>query len=242
MKKLRVPSVGSIWKRIQNGNRDSRVLFFSTEAKSLVSLFPSPSQTGDNLYHRIMGAEKQKLSIAPIMDEWVKEGRPIELQILRDIIKRLRKNRFSKYALQIFEWIDESKNLQLSPGDIAIRLDLIGKTYGLDVAEKYFHNIPMNLRTNKVYGALLNCYVHFKNVEKAEDALQKMRDEFGYDQCLAFTLLMNLYSKLGKFDKLHLLAQQVEEMGVIVDKYFQYTRLNAYATARDVTGMESLVK
>ncbi|XP_019159088.1 PREDICTED: pentatricopeptide repeat-containing protein At2g20710, mitochondrial-like isoform X2 [Ipomoea nil] len=204
--------------------------------------FPSPSQTDDALFDRFRVVERHRASIVPILEEWVGEGHPIKLDNLRHIIKGLRKHRRSKHALQIFEWIDVSNRLQLSPRDIAVRVDLIQKTRGLEAAEKYFYSIPIHLRADKVYGALLNCYAHRKAVEKAECVMQKLRKEFGYVHCLAFTVMMNLYSKVGKFEELHSLAQEMEETRVIVDKFFYTIRLNAYATARDVDGMEMLLK
>nr|GMD31916.1 pentatricopeptide repeat-containing protein At4g02750-like [Ipomoea batatas] len=228
------------WKEVAEMRSKARVLFFSNEAKTLDSFFPPP--TDDALFDRLMAVERNRASIVPILEQWFGEDRPIKLDNLRYIIKGLRKHRRSKHALQIFEWIDVSKRLQLSPREIAVRVDLIQKTRGLEAAEKYFYSIPIHLRADKVYAALLNCYAHRKVVEKAECVLQKLRKEFGYVHCLAFNVMLNLYSKVGKFEELHSLAQEMEEKRVIVDKFFYTIRLNAYATARDVDGMEMLLK
>lgn len=53
------------------------------------------------LYGRLLPVGDPKISIVPILDQWIKEERVIELEELRKIIKQFRKYRRIKHALQV---------------------------------------------------------------------------------------------------------------------------------------------
>ncbi|KAF5481271.1 hypothetical protein F2P56_001938 [Juglans regia] len=125
---------------------------------------------------RISRAGHPRVPIVQVINQWLEEGRDVQVS-LHKFIRQLRKHRRFKHALQISEWLSEQRNHDLSPGDIAIRLDLISKVHGLEEAEKYFDGIPDTSRiTMHVYGALLNCYAEHKSLDKAEATMQKMRE------------------------------------------------------------------
>lgn len=63
-----------------------------------------------------------------------------------------------------------------TPKDVGDRLELLAKVHGIELAEKYFDTLKDNLRTDLVYGSMLRNYVQQKNVEKAEETMQKMRE------------------------------------------------------------------
>lgn len=137
--------------------------------------------------------------------------------------------------------MSDKRFLDLLPGDVAVRLDLISKVHGLEQAEKYFSNIPITLIGVHVYGALLNCFAHAKNVEKTEVVLQKMR-ELGFAKtALPYNVMLKLYSDMGNHEKLDSLVQEMEEKGITCDKFTYNIRLNAYAYASDLDGMEKLL-
>lgn len=54
-----------------------------------------------SLFSRIFKAPNPKLSIIPVLDEWVKEERSISVDELRKIIRQLRKFRRIKHALEV---------------------------------------------------------------------------------------------------------------------------------------------
>lgn len=129
----------------------------------------------------------------------------------------------------------------LTIADVAVRLDLISKVHGVEQAENYFNSLPHNLRVFQVYGALLNCYVHNKCLEKAEATMQQLR-ELGYDKTsLSYNVMLKLYVELEKYDKLNVLMKEMEEKGIKFDKFTYNIRLNAYGAASDFEGIEKLL-
>lgn len=72
-----------------------RTLFYSTEA--LASCSP-PFET---LYHRISRAGNPRISIVPVLDQWIEEGRDVNKSELQSFIKMLRKYRRYSHALQV---------------------------------------------------------------------------------------------------------------------------------------------
>lgn len=142
---------------------------------------------------------------------------------------------------QLCEWISNEMNHDPSPGDIAIRLHLISKVYGLEQAEKYFSSINESSRDYRVYGALLNCYVEDRDLEKAEEIMQKMR-ELGFMKTpLSFNVMLSLYAHLGKHEKLDALMEEMEEMGIAHDRFTYNIRMNAHAATSNITNMEKLL-
>ena len=95
-----------------------------------------------------------------------------------------------------------SKGLcSFSPGDRAVQLDLIGRVRGLDSAENYFNNLSDQDKIDKIYGALLNCYVREGNVDKSLSHLQKMKDVGFTFSALIYNDIMCLYTNTGQIEK-----------------------------------------
>lgn len=137
--------------------------------------------------------------------------------------------------------MSDQRSYNISPGDVAIRLDLISKVHGLDDAEKYFNSIPDASRGYEIYGSLLNCYAHNKCLEKAEGIMQKMKELQFVKSALSYNVMLNLYSQMGKYEKLDILMQEMEENGINCDLFTFNIRLNAYAVSSDIEGMEKLL-
>ncbi|XP_024023422.1 pentatricopeptide repeat-containing protein At2g20710, mitochondrial [Morus notabilis] len=207
------------------------------------SLFYSTTRApkGDTLFQRISRCGDPKISLIPVLNHWAEQGRDVNQPELQRIIKQLRKYRRFSHALQISEWMSEGMNCDLSPGDVAVKLDLVSKVHGLDQAEEYFNSIPPALRADKIYGALLNCYAEKKYLEKAERLFQKMRKLGFIKSNLSYNVMLSLYSRMGKHEKLKGLLQEMEENGIKHDKYTFSIRLNAYAVTSDIEGMEKLL-
>ncbi|KAL3509385.1 hypothetical protein ACH5RR_028786 [Cinchona calisaya] len=206
--------------------------FSSFSTKTLLS-------SSDNLFKRILPAGDPKVSIVPILDQWVQEGRPLNQSELKSAVKLLRNCKRYTHALQLAEWMKDSSNL--SPADIAIRLDLISRVRGLREAEKYFNDVSDTSKTYKVYGSLLNCYASYKLVDKAEEIMQIMRQS-GCNMELSYNIMLNLYSKLRKCEKLEKLVQEMEKDGLSCGKSTYYILLNASAADSDIEAMEKLFK
>lgn len=145
-----------------------------------------------------------------------------------------------RILFQISQWMTGKSSLDLSSSDAAVQLDLIAKVHGVDQAEEYFNSIPEGSTKFPVYDALLHCYADAKRVEKAEAIMQKMR-ELGCARTLTYNNMMNLYSKTGKHDRIDSLVQEMEEKLIKCDQFTYTIRLNAYAVALDMDGMEKLL-
>ena len=130
---------------------------------------------------------------------------------------------------------------ELSCGDIAVRLDLIAKVHGLGQAEEYFNSTPLSSGADKVHGALLNCYAEKNSLMKAEDLFKKIRESGFVKLSLSYNVMLSLYSRMAKHDKLLILVKEMEENGIKCDKFTYTIRLNAYAVTSDIEGMEKLL-
>ncbi|KAF3444142.1 hypothetical protein FNV43_RR13832 [Rhamnella rubrinervis] len=227
--------VGSNPWRFSGVSRILRVLFYSTEAQT-----PS-STTVDYLYSRISRSGNPRVSIVPVLNQWVEEGRDLKQAKLQKIIRQLRKYHRFRHALQISEWMSDERNHGLSSGDIAVRLDLISKVHGLEQAKKYFDSIPDSLTGYQTYGALLNCYAEKKYFEEAEAIFQKMRELDFVKGPLSYNVMLKLYSQVGKHEKFDILMQEMEGKGIKCNKATFNIRLNAYSATSDIEGMEKLL-
>lgn len=192
----------------------------------------------DRLYKRISPVGDHSISIVPVLDQWVREGRTVDKRELQLIIKELRLYKRFKHAL---EWMTDKRYIPPASDDIATRLNLICKVHGLEQAENYFNNIPQQVKGFEVYNALLNCYMHVKSVQKAEGVMQKLRD-LGYTRTpFSYNILMNLYYRIGKWEKLDTIMHEMEEKGIRFDIYTLTIRLSAYAAASDIDGIDKIV-
>ncbi|XP_031283615.1 pentatricopeptide repeat-containing protein At2g20710, mitochondrial-like [Pistacia vera] len=154
------------------------------------------------LFHRDLAVRDPTVSIVPMLDQWVQEGRNVDQLQLRDFIKRLRSFKRYVHALQMSMWMTDKRYLVLNAGDMATRLDLIHKVKGIEQAENYFNNIPIQLRGPEVYASLLNCYVNEKSLERAEATMQKMRDLGLAKYPLVYNTFLKLYYQNEKYEKL----------------------------------------
>ncbi|KAB5530109.1 hypothetical protein DKX38_020190 [Salix brachista] len=147
-----------------------RALCFSTDTTAI----------SHSLKRRISMVEDPMVPIILVIEKWIQEGQVVINSDLKHLIRKLRKiHRFS-HDLQIHSifygyWISgfhcklisqlmsDQRGHNLSPRDVAVRLDLISKVHGLEQAVPYFNSVPESLRGLEVYGALLNCYAHYSD-------------------------------------------------------------------------------
>ncbi|KAJ0041239.1 hypothetical protein Pint_26647 [Pistacia integerrima] len=190
------------------------------------------------LYRRISPIGSPRVSIVPVLDQWVEEGRPVDKEQLHVFIKELRSYRRFRHALEISMWMTDKRNLPLTSADVAIRLDLISKVHGTGQAENYFNNVPEQLKGLSVYSAMLNCYASVKSLEKAEATMQKMRDLGFARTSLAYNVLLNLYYQTANYKKLDSLMHEMQEKGIAHDKFTMGIRLSAFGATSDVEGID----
>ncbi|KAG7958459.1 hypothetical protein I3843_10G021700 [Carya illinoinensis] len=194
------------------------------------------------LYRRISPIGDPRVSIVPILEQWIEEGQTVSKGPLLAIVKELRRYKRYAHALEVSMWMTDRRYFDLSSRDIAIRLDLISKVHGIKQAENYFNNVPTKLRGLEVYSALLNCYAYAKHVGKAEAIMQKMR-ELGLERTtVAFNVLLNIYYQTRNHEKLDCLMHEMEEKGISFDKFTYSIRLSAYAAASNVEGIDEILR
>ncbi|CAI9089417.1 OLC1v1023989C1 [Oldenlandia corymbosa var. corymbosa] len=229
---------------VRNGGLGAVSAYFSSTGTDTTTEPSSlPYSVHENtLFRRLMGAtdtrNPNRKEASQVLKQWADEGREIDSQIVRNSIKQLRTWRRYDDALEVSEWF--GNNSKFTSGSAAIHLDLIYKVHGLEQAERYFEITPNDLKAAHLYGALLNCYVQEKLLDKAEAIMQKMR-ELGYAENLSYNHMLDLYAQMGKRIKLISLVQEMEKKGMHFDNFTYNILLNAYASTRDVTGMEKLL-
>ncbi|KAK9089289.1 hypothetical protein Scep_028371 [Stephania cephalantha] len=219
----------------QNSLNGIMLSFYSTE-----TLPSNPYR--DTLYGRISQIGDPKVSVSPVLDQWIDEGKTVIPNALRSMIKQLRTYRRFKHALEVSRWMSERRYMILFPGDIAVRLDLIARVHGLEEAENYFINIPKQSRILPVYVAFINCYAREKSFEKAEALVQKVK-ELGFPLTpLAYSSILLLYSKMEQHEKIEALVEEMDEKGIPLSKFTYSNWLNAYAASPNVNKMEKVIK
>ncbi|XP_057959555.1 pentatricopeptide repeat-containing protein At2g20710, mitochondrial-like [Malania oleifera] len=212
-------------------------IFYSTMAATI----PSNSNSGDSLYRRITPLGDSSVSIVPVLDQWIQEGREVSGKQLMAIVKEMRYYRRYKHALEISHWMSDKRYFPLSYRDFAVRLDLISKVHGIEQAENYFHNIPKQSKVLEVYSALLNCYAHEKCVEKAEAVMQKMREVGLSRTTLCYNVLLNLFYQTGNYEKLEFLVHEMEVNSIPYDKFTFTIRLSACAAMSNTEEMDNIL-
>ncbi|XP_031265388.1 pentatricopeptide repeat-containing protein At2g20710, mitochondrial-like [Pistacia vera] len=223
----------------------SRISSYSTATGNLTTEWRSSSPYSNSmrdLFRRISTLGDATVSIVPLLDQWVQEGRTVEKEQLQLFIKELRSFRRFNHALQISMWMTDKRYIPLNADDVAVRLDLISQVHGVERAGNYFNNVSKQLRRFPVYSALLKCYANAKSVEKAEATMQEMSDlGFFIRTPLLYNSMLNLYYKTGNFEKFDSLIHEMEEKGISYNKMTFCIRLNAYAAASDVEGIDKIV-
>uniref|UniRef100_A0A7N0SYC3 Pentatricopeptide repeat-containing protein n=1 Tax=Kalanchoe fedtschenkoi TaxID=63787 RepID=A0A7N0SYC3_KALFE len=166
---------------------------------------------GDTLCRRLMSLVHAKRSAAVTVRKWKEEGHSLRRFDLSRSVRELRKLKRYKHALEICEWMQQQDDIQLAPGDYALQVDLIAKLHGLARAQKFFDELPANLKGQHTYSALLHTYVQHKETAKAE-ALMKKMSEYGYlKYALPYNHMLSLYISDGQLDKVPEVLQELKK-------------------------------
>ncbi|KAM2987325.1 hypothetical protein FF2_007507 [Malus domestica] len=194
-----------------------------------------------NLYSRISPLGDPSLSVAPVLDEWVQQGRKVNYFELHRIVRDLRARKRFRHALDVSEWMSTKGLCQFLPGDCAVQLDLIGHVHGLDAAESRFNSLSDEEKSDKVYGALLNCYVREGLVDKSISHMQKM-EELGYVSTLTYNDIMCLYMHTGQPEKIPDVMFEMKEKGVSPDSFSYRICMSSYGVRSDLSGVEKVLE
>ncbi|XP_048438286.1 pentatricopeptide repeat-containing protein At4g21705, mitochondrial isoform X2 [Pyrus x bretschneideri] len=144
--------------------------------------------------------------------------------------------------LQISEWMNQKGICIFSPVEHAVQLDLIGKVRGFVSAEEYFNNLRDEDKNIKTYGALLNCYVRQRKVDKSVAHLRKMKEMGFVSSPLTYNDIMCLYTNVGQHEKVPGVLAEMKENNVPPDNFSYRICINSYGVRSDLEGMEKVFK
>ena len=124
--------------------------------------------------------------------------------------------------------------------DCAVQLDLIGKVHGIEAAERYFNEVGD--RSEKMYGALLNCYVREGLVEKSLSHFNKMKDMGLAKHPLTYSGIMSLYINTHQLEKVPEVLSEMEANGISPDNVSYRMCIKSYGLRSDFTSIEKLLQ
>ncbi|XP_030451597.1 pentatricopeptide repeat-containing protein At4g02820, mitochondrial-like [Syzygium oleosum] len=180
---------------------------FSAEA---VAESPSAASTsgaapkrkgGDTLGKRLLSLVYAKRSAVVTIRKWKEEGGAVRKYELNRIVRELRKLTRYKHALEICEWMRLQQDIKLLAGDYAVHLDLIAKVRGLNSAEKFFEDLPSQMRGGHTCNALLHNYAKKQLSSKAEALIEKMSDCGFLKSPLPFNHMLSMYVSSAQLEK-----------------------------------------
>ncbi|KAJ4916728.1 Tetratricopeptide repeat (TPR)-like superfamily protein [Raphanus sativus] len=171
---------------------------------------------------------RMKRPINPLLDQWGSRMRVSELKCL---IKNLHdSNQFSKHF--------RASNIYSE--DYAARLHMVEVVLGLEEAEKFFKNIPENMKDYTAYATLLSsCTKSDKHLGKAKSTFEKMRELGFLMRPSPFNSMLSFHSQrnmVGEF------LREMEENNVAPDSLMVNKVLRIYAAESNVEAMETFMK
>ncbi|XP_062205063.1 pentatricopeptide repeat-containing protein At4g21705, mitochondrial-like [Phragmites australis] len=181
--------------------------------------------------------------LVPEIERWAaRPGNRLRAVELQRVVKELRKRRRHRQALEVSEWMNLKGHVKFLPKDHAVHLDLIGEINGVGAAETYFNNLSDKDKTEKPYGALLNCYTRELLVHKSLAHFQKMKELGFVFSTLPYNNLMGLYTNLGQYEKVPSVMAEMKSNGIVPDNFSYRICINSYGTRADFFGLENTLE
>ncbi|KAL5575435.1 hypothetical protein UlMin_017134 [Ulmus minor] len=194
------------------------------------------------LYSKISPLGDPSTSVVPELEDWVQKGKKVRVAELQRIIRDLRKRKRFSQALEVSDWMSKKGVCIFSPVEHAVQLDLIGRVRGFVSAESYFSNLKEQDKTEKTYGALLNCYVRQCQTDKSLSHLEKMKEMGFLSSALTYNDIMCLYVNLGQHEKVPNVLAEMKENKVSPDNFSYRICINSYGVRSDIEGMEKVLR
>ncbi|KAL8468015.1 hypothetical protein ACS0TY_031312 [Phlomoides rotata] len=194
-----------------------------------------------SLYAKISPLGNPNVNVTPELDKWVEMGNKVRFAELQRIIIDLRKRKRYNQALQVSEWMRSKDIYTFTPVQHAVQLDLIGKVHGLLHAESYFDSLSEQDKTEKVYGAILHCYVRQRETERALKHLKSMKEKGLALSSVAFNDIMTLYTSIGEYDKVPGIFKQMKEHSVQPDNLSYRICINSFGVRSDIEGLKNIL-
>lgn len=185
--------------------------------------------------------EMPKESVNSALDNWVKEGKPLGRDEISLAILNLRKKRFYKKALQLYEWVEANKQIEFTEKDYKSYLDLIAKIQGIPKAEKYVTNLSESFQTEPIYRTLLANCVATGNVKKSEAIFNKIRDLGSPLTAFSCNQLLLLYKRVDR-KKIADVLKLMEKENVKPSLFTYKLLVDVKGRAHDISGMEDVAE
>ncbi|XP_077214323.1 pentatricopeptide repeat-containing protein At5g09450, mitochondrial-like isoform X3 [Tasmannia lanceolata] len=205
---------------------------------------PSPSDSSvsdEDLKTRIFRLRFPKRSATTVLDRWVGEGKKITISELRQIAKDLRKSQRYNHALQISEWMVTHQEFEISDYDYAVRIDLITKVFGINATEEFFEGLPSSAKNSETYTALLHSYAAAKQIEKAEELFERIKESGPTLNVLAYNEMMTLYMSIGQLEKVSFVVEELKRRGVPPDIFTYNLWVSACAATLNIDGVRRVL-
>ncbi|KAL9263340.1 Pentatricopeptide repeat-containing protein [Drosera capensis] len=199
----------------------------------------SGSKGGDTLGRRLFSLTYSKRSAAVTLRKWKEEGRTIRKFELGRIVRELRKLKRYKHALEICEWMRIQDDIKLVPGDYAIHLDLIAKLRGSNSAEKFFTDLPEEMKAQSTCTALLHAYVQGNEYVKAEALMDELSERGFLNSPLPYNHMLSMYISLGQLEKVPELIRRLKK-STSPDLVTYNMLLSIYASMNNVEAAEKI--
>ncbi|EPS66397.1 hypothetical protein M569_08380, partial [Genlisea aurea] len=214
---------------------------FSTRDSGIVDYESRPSRSWSAICKRISESGSEERGVFTVLNQAEKDGRYLTRWELCRIAKELRKFRRYKFALEVFDWMNNRpERFRITTSDTAIRLDLIAKVHGIPSAESYFSRLTDELKDKRIYGSLLNVYARAKMREEAETLMDKMRTRGYATQPLPYNVMMTLYLNLKDHEKVECLVAEMRERSIELDIYSYNIWLSSRGSLGSVERMEQV--
>ncbi|KAL9234062.1 hypothetical protein vseg_008977 [Gypsophila vaccaria] len=220
---LRISSIGA-----SNNVFDERRSYLSTKKGSL--------------YDKLSPLGNPRFSITPELNRWINDGNKVCFAELQRIVHDFRKRKRYTHALEVSEWMYEKGLCEFTATEHAVQLDLIGRVHGFISAENYFNSLRDGDKTKKTYGALLNCYVRQRQVDKSLAHFQRMKEMGFASTTLAYNDIMCLYTNIGRYDKVPDVLADMKKNEVPADNYSYRLCINSYGARNDIKAVENCLK
>lgn len=127
----------------------------------------------------------------------------------------------------------------LSGDDYAVRINLITKVFGLNVAEDFFNSLAS--KPAEAYTALLHNFASSKSIDKAENLFDQMKTENVLSDALPFNEIMTLYVSVGEPEKVFGVISEMKRLKVGLDLYSYNLWVSAYGAILDFEGVRSVL-
>ncbi|XP_052140250.1 pentatricopeptide repeat-containing protein At1g80270, mitochondrial-like [Oryza glaberrima] len=182
-----------------------------------------------------------RVDVAGATKKWLNDGNTLERSELFYVLLSLRKRKLYTKALQLLEYVEESKLFDLGERDYASRVDLVAKVHGIYKAEKYIENVPASHRGEVVYRTLLANCVAIANVKKTEQVFNKMKDLGFPVTVFSCNQLLLLYKRVDK-KKLGDVLTMMEKENVKPSLFTYKLLVDTKGAARDIEDMEKVIQ